>query len=76
MQASLRLLIQVITVLCYQPKNDAMMQYSLLYPLQLGDVSQAEDALCEANILNNLDPTVWGYLTLVCMKVGTFSVLF
>ena len=36
----------------------------------LNDLPQAEDALCEANILNNLDSTVWAYLTLVCLKVG------
>ena len=35
----------------------------------LNDLSQAEDALCEANILNNLDSVVWAYLTLVCLKV-------
>ena len=35
----------------------------------LNDLAQAEDALCEANILNNLDSTVWAYLTLVCLKV-------
>ena len=35
----------------------------------LNDLPQAEDALCEANILNNLDSTVWAYLTLVCLKV-------
>ena len=37
----------------------------------LNDLSQAEDALCEANILNNLDSVVWAYLTLVCLKVHT-----
>lgn len=37
---------------------------------QLGDLEQAEDALSEANILNNLDPEVWAYLTMVCLKVG------
>ena len=37
----------------------------------LNDLPQAEDALCEANILNNLDSTVWAYLTLVCLKVHT-----
>ena len=35
----------------------------------LGDLEQAEDALAEANILNNLDPEVWAYLTMVCLKV-------
>lgn len=37
---------------------------------RLGDLEQAEDALSEANILNNLDPEVWAYLTMVCLKVG------
>ena len=37
----------------------------------LNDLPQAEDTLCEANILNNLDSTVWAYLTLVCLKVQT-----
>lgn len=37
---------------------------------QLGDLEEAEDALSEANILNNLDPEVWAYLTMVCLKVG------
>lgn len=39
----------------------------------LGDLQQAEDALCEANILNNLDPEVWAYLTMVCLKVGVVN---
>jgi len=33
-------------------------------------LTEAEDALSEANILNNSDPVVWGYLTLVCLKVS------
>ena len=37
---------------------------------RLGDLSQAEDALVEANILNNLDAAVWGYLSLVCLQTG------
>ena len=46
---------------------------SLLSPSlldQLGELSEAEDALCEANILNNSDPEVWGYLSLVCLGTG------
>ena len=39
----------------------------------LNDLPQAENALCEANILNNLDSTVWAYLTLVCLKVGRLN---
>ena len=34
----------------------------------MGELSEAEDALCEANILNNSDPEVWGYLSLVCLQ--------
>jgi Flp pilus assembly protein TadD len=36
----------------------------------LGEFSEAEDALCEANMLNNMDPEVWAYLSLVCLKTG------
>ncbi|KAL5008723.1 hypothetical protein ScPMuIL_014304 [Solemya velum] len=35
---------------------------------RLGELAEAEDALSEANILNNSDPEVWGYLSLVCLK--------
>ena len=38
--------------------------------LQLGELSEAEDALAEANILNNTDPEVWAYLSLVCLRTG------
>lgn len=37
---------------------------------RLGEFSEAEDALCEANMLNNMDPEVWAYLSLVCLKTG------
>ena len=39
-------------------------------PAQLDELSNAEDALSEANILNNTDPEVWAYLSLVCLKTG------
>lgn len=38
--------------------------------LQLGELEDAEDALSEANILNNSDPEVWAYLSLVCLRSG------
>nr|XP_006824936.1 PREDICTED: tetratricopeptide repeat protein 18-like [Saccoglossus kowalevskii] len=37
---------------------------------RLGELSEAEDALSEANILNNTDAEVWGYLSLVCLKTA------
>lgn len=37
---------------------------------RLNELSEAEDALGEANVLNNSDPEVWAYLSLVCLKTG------
>ena len=36
----------------------------------MGELAEAEDALCEANILNNTDAEVWGYLSLICLKTA------
>lgn len=37
---------------------------------RMGEMADAEDALTEANILNNMDPEVWAYLCLVCLQTG------
>ncbi|XP_017339919.1 cilia- and flagella-associated protein 70 isoform X1 [Ictalurus punctatus] len=37
---------------------------------RLGELTEAEDALTEANALNNRNPEVWGYLSLICLKTG------
>lgn len=34
---------------------------------RLGDLCDAEDALTEANVLNNVEPEVWAYLCLLCL---------
>jgi len=36
--------------------------------LELGAYTDAEDALAEANILNNQNPQIWGYLALLCLQ--------
>ncbi|XP_076838133.1 cilia- and flagella-associated protein 70 [Brachyhypopomus gauderio] len=37
---------------------------------RLGELREAEDALTEANTLENRNPEVWGYLSLICLKTG------
>ncbi|XP_002122550.2 cilia- and flagella-associated protein 70 [Ciona intestinalis] len=37
---------------------------------RLNEISEAEDALAEANILNNTNSDVWAYLSLVCLNTG------
>ncbi|EDV28658.1 uncharacterized protein TRIADDRAFT_51790 [Trichoplax adhaerens] len=37
---------------------------------RMGDLSEAEEALSEANVLNNHDAEVWGYLSLVCLRTN------
>uniref|UniRef100_A0A8C9NFW4 Cilia and flagella associated protein 70 n=1 Tax=Serinus canaria TaxID=9135 RepID=A0A8C9NFW4_SERCA len=37
---------------------------------RLGEMLEAEDALSEANALNNTNAEVWGYLALICLQVS------
>ena len=38
--------------------------------LRLDQLEEAEDALMEANVRNNKDPVVWGFVALVCLARG------
>lgn len=40
------------------------------FSLKLDELTEAEDALSEANALNNCNAEVWAYLALVCLKVS------
>ena len=37
---------------------------------RLEEYEDAENALCEANLLNNYDPVIWAYLSLVSLKTS------
>lgn len=38
--------------------------------LRVGDLAAAEDAIAQANILNNTNPNVWGLMTILCLTTG------
>lgn len=38
--------------------------------LRLGELGQAEDAITQANILDNTNPKVWGLMTVLCLTTG------
>jgi len=38
--------------------------------LRLGELAEAEDAICQANILDNTNPKVWGLMTVLCLSTG------
>lgn len=44
--------------------------YLGLSMLRLGELSQAEDAISQANILDNTNPKIWGLMTILCLTTG------
>jgi uncharacterized protein HemY len=55
---------------CKEFTSTTSWMYLGLSLLRLGDLSLAEDALTQANILDNLNPKVWGYMTILCLTMG------
>ncbi|KAL0488759.1 TTC18, partial [Acrasis kona] len=56
----------------YWPCGIAWLGVGISY-YRLEDMVHAEQCLNEANIQNNLDPNVWAYLTLVCIRQERFE---
>jgi tetratricopeptide (TPR) repeat protein len=66
----------------YQDALEAMLHGCRLYPssslfnliglccLRLDKMIDAEDALQEANLIDNCNPSVWGYLCVLCLSTG------
>ena len=38
--------------------------------LRLGELEEAEDAISQANVLDNTNPKVWGLMTILCLSTG------
>lgn len=51
------------------PSTTAWLYLGLSH-LRLGEYQHAEDALCQANILDHLNPRVWGLMTVLCLSCG------
>ena len=52
-----------------QPSTTAWF-YLGLSCLRLGEYTHAEDALTQANILDHLNPRVWGLMAVLCLQPG------
>ncbi|KAM5151786.1 LOW QUALITY PROTEIN: cilia- and flagella-associated protein 70 [Mantella aurantiaca] len=59
-------------IACYRVIVSYILHNIVIYECspQLEEMPEAEEALSEANALNNSNPLVWGYLALVCLKTG------
>eukprot|EP00347_Sterkiella_histriomuscorum_P008804 403343688 len=55
---------------CKEFTSTTSWMYLGLSLLRLGELHLAEDAFTQANILDNLNPKVWGYMTILCLYYG------
>jgi tetratricopeptide (TPR) repeat protein len=54
----------------FYPFSSSLFKLVGLVCLRAGAYEDAEDALYEANLLDNRSPEVWAYLSLLCLAVG------
>lgn len=55
---------------CKEFTSTTSWMYLGLSLLRLGELNLAEDAFTQANILDNLNPKIWGYMCILCLTVG------
>ncbi|CDW74115.1 tetratricopeptide repeat protein [Stylonychia lemnae] len=55
---------------CKEFTSTTSWMYLGLALLRLGELSLAEDAFTQANILDNFNPKIWGYMCILCLTVG------
>lgn len=56
---------------CKERVSTTSWMYLGLSLLRSGELRQAEDAITNANILDNTNPKVWGLQTILCLSVGS-----
>ena len=60
----------VFLKVCKERMSTVAWFYLGLSLIRLGEFAAAEDAIAQANILNNLDPRVWALNAILCLKYG------
>lgn len=59
---------KIVFLKCCKEFTSTTSWYQLgLALMRLGEMEKAEDALTQANILDNLNPKVWGYQCILCL---------
>ena len=60
----------VFMKVCKEKMSTTAWFYLGLSLIRLGELTAAEDAIAQANILDNLNPNVWALNTILCLNYG------
>jgi len=55
---------------CKEKMSTTALFYLGLSLIRLGEFAAAEDAITQANILDNLNPDVWALNSILCLNYG------
>ena len=55
---------------CKERVSTTSWYYLGLSMLRLGELCSAEDAISQANILDNTNPKIWGLMAILCLTTG------